>query len=477
MTMSNIRVRWAPSNTGPDVHVGNVRTILFNYLFAKKNGGTTVFRVEDSDLARSKPEYADAIAATLDWLGLRADEGYKIGGDFGPYLQTEKLARYKQVAEEWIERGLAYRCYCTPDGLTALRNQLPENRRQTFRYPGICRDRKLENKGQDYVIRMVSPTDGKVEWDDVVFGKMVVPNKENYDWVIMRANGIPLYNFGCAVDDYDQKITHVIRGRDHTVNTPQQCIMHTYLSSHPITYCHLPMMLGGDGSKLSKRHASVSITDYRNAGYTKNAILNYLVRFGWGSGDKELFTMEELIEEFSLENCGKNDGKFDPKKFNAILFEHLKSPQLTPSPAYADHLSPFIAAKELVACPRRLESLIPLVRPRSRTLLEAAHELEPVLRDDVSIDPAAAEKILTPLAKENLTAYLSFLRALQVWDEDTLRTRTGEWLERRGLTIKDIGQPTRLALYGRTQSPELFQVMAALGKEKTLSRIEAAIVS
>lgn len=249
---NNIRVRWAPSNTGPDIHAGNLRTILFNYLFAKQKGGCTIFRVEDSDIARSKPEYADAIANTLDWIGLRADEGYKIGGDYGPYLQTEKLARYKQVADEWIERGLAYRCYCTPDELNALRNQLPENMRHTFRYPSICRDRKDWPANKDYVIRMVAPTEGVVEWDDVVFKKMIVPNKENYDWVIMRSNSIPLYNFGCAIDDYDQKITHIIRGKDHISNTPQQKIMHQYLGTQELVFCHLPMLLGSDGLKVKQ---------------------------------------------------------------------------------------------------------------------------------------------------------------------------------------------------------------------------------
>lgn len=468
---NNIRVRWAPSNTGADVHVGNVRTILFNYLFAKQNGGTTVFRIEDSDIVRSKPEYADAIAATLDWLGLRADEGYKIGGDFGPYLQTEKLARYKQVVDEWIERGLAYRCYCTQDELTALRNQLPENMRQSFRYPNICRDRKDQPNGKDYVVRMIAPTDGVIEWNDIVFGQMRVPNVENYDWVIMRSNGIPLYNFGCAIDDYDQKITHVIRGRDHIVNTPQQIIMHQYLGSPELKLCHLPMMLGQDGTKLSKRHASVSITDYRKAGFSKNAILNYLVRFGFGYKDQELFSMDDLLSKFSLESCGKNDGKFDPKKFQMINFEHLKSPTLTTDAVYADHLSPFLKAAGHDLCPRRLESLVPLTRTRSRNFQEAAHELLPVLQTDITIDPEAKAKLLTPETLPKLAAYHGFLQTLQVWDEATLRSRTMEWLERRGWTIRDIGQPCRLALYGRTQSPELFQVMAAMGKDTVLKRI------
>lgn len=294
-----IRTRIAPSNTGSDIHAGNVRTALFNYLFAKQMKGVFVFRVEDSDLVRSKIEYADNIANTLNWLGLKADEGYKIGGDFGPYLQTQKIERYKQVADTLIERGFAYRCYCTPDYLNTLRNTLPENRRATFRYPGICRDRKLWPHNQDYVVRLKAPLEGSVSWNDIVFAHIEIPNKENYDWVLMRSNGIPLYNFGCVVDDYDQKITHIIRGRDHIGNTNCQIILHQMLGSHEIKYCHLPMMLGPDGGKMAKRHGASTISAFREMGYTPGAILNYLLRFGFGSGDQEIFTMEEMIEKFS----------------------------------------------------------------------------------------------------------------------------------------------------------------------------------
>src|SRR5258708_7997938 len=313
-----IRVRSGASKSGAEIQVGNWRTILFNHLLGRKNGGTTIFRIEDSDIARCKPEYADNIASTLDWLGLRADEGYKIGGDRGPYCQTQKLDRYKQVADELIERGFAYRCYCTQDELNNLRNALPENTSHTFRYPGICRDRKDWPNNKDYVVRLKASTEGFVEWNDLVFQKMVVPNKENFDWVLMRSNGIPLYNFGCAVDDHDQAITHVCRGRDHIINMGPQIILHELLNSQHIEYCHLPMMLGADKTKLSKRHGSVSITEYRNAGYSPGGILNYLCRFGWGYKNQEIFSMEDLIDKFSFDGCGRNDCCFDVKKFAAI---------------------------------------------------------------------------------------------------------------------------------------------------------------
>lgn len=467
-----IRVRWAPSNTGSDIHVGNLRTILYNYLFAKKVGGKTIFRIEDSDLVRSKEEYADNISNTLNWLGLTADEGYKIGGDYGPYQQSKKFYRYKQVANELIEKGFAYRCYCTNDELNALRASLPEKQQHTFRYPGICRDRKDWPKNKDYVVRLKAPTEGFVEWNDIVFNKIVVPNKENFDWVLIRSNGSPLYNFGCCVCDYDQKITHVIRGKDHIVNTNCQKIIHSMLGSQEIKYCHLPMMLGQDKTKLSKRHASVSVSDYKNAGYSVNGILNYIVRFGWGYGNQELFSMDELIEKFSLEDCGKNDGCFDPKKFAAIQYEHLKSQTLTPDRQYAQGIMPFLHnAGHTDLSIDQVEKLIPMTRSRSKTFVEAANELDPILRKDIFVNTDAAKNILTPTAKDNLLSYYKFLQSIDDWRENQLREATTLWLIKSNMVMKDVGQPTRVALTARTNSPDLFQVMEALGKTTTLTRI------
>jgi glutamyl-tRNA synthetase len=471
--MSNIRVRWAPSNTGPDVHIGNVRTILFNYLFAKKNKGTTIFRIEDSDMARSKPEFADAISESLNWLGLRADEGYKIGGDYGPYLQTEKIERYKQVANELIEKGLAYRCYCTSEELNALRNELPEKMRERFKYPNICRDRKDWPKDKDYVIRVKAPTEGSVSWDDIVFKKMIVPNKENYDWVIMRSNGIPLYNFGCCVDDLDQKITHVIRGRDHTVNTNIQILLHQMIGTHDITYCHLPMMLGQDGAKLSKRHAAVSINDYRLAGYSPGGILNYLVRFGFGFGNQEIFSMEELVDKFSLEACGRNDGKFDPKKFSAIQFEHLRSIQLTSDNEYAKHLLPFIKGHGYNPSIDDVAKIVPLVREKTRNFVEAANLISFYFNDTVKMEEAAATTLLTNDNKEKISMLSDVLRTCE-WEESVIKTTTQSWLAEKNITLKDIGQAIRLSITGKVISPELFQTMHILGKDKVVERLKYA---
>ena len=468
--MKQVRVRIAPSPTGSDLHIGNVRTALFNYLFAKQNGGKFIFRIEDSDLARSKDEYSDSIAETLNWLGLLPDEGYKVGGEFGPYMQTRKLARYKEIIDQFIEKGLAYRCYCSQEELTEQRNLLPEKERRTFRYPGTCRDKKNQPEDKDYVVRLRAPTEGSIEWNDMVFGKMVVPNKENYDWVIMRSNGIPLYNLGCAIDDYDQKITHIIRGRDHTINTNIQIIMHQLLGSQEIKYCHLPMMLGQDGAKLSKRHASVSISEYREAGYTPAAILNYLSRFGWGSGNQEIFSMEDLLAKFSLEACGKNDGKFDSKKFAAIQFEHLKNPLLTPDDEYVERLIPFLQKKGLLDIdPAKIRAALPLIRPRAHTLVEAADEIVPFVSSDEI--PLQDYKNVPEKVKQTVQTLLSEFDADHSWSETHLRDLTKNWLAKNELGLKDLGGFMRLSLTGRSHSPELFQVMVALGRQQSLKRL------
>lgn len=474
MTTSNVRVRIAPSNTGPDVHVGNVRTALYNYLFAKKCKGTFVFRIENSDLARSKDEYADAIAATFDWLGLRADEGYRIGGDFGPYMQTQKLERYKSAADELVEKGLAYRCYCTPDELDALRNALPEKQRITFRYPGICRDRKDYPANKDYVIRLKAPTEGSVEWDDLVFGKIVVPNKENFDWVLIRSNGIPLYNWGCCIDDLDQKITHIIRGRDHIINTNIQILIHNVLGSHDIKYGHLPLMLGQDGSKLSKRHCSVATSQYKNAGYSPGAILNYLSKFGFGIGDAEVFNLDFLTEHFKLENCKRSDGKFDPIKFATINYSHLKSEQLTSDDDYIKYLQPFLQAQNVKLTDAQLLPYVPVIRTRAKTFVEATDLIMPMLTE-VQPSPELVAKTYTQQNTAYLEALRILLRNLDNWSEETLRTSVQGWLAEQQLTLREIGAPLRIALLGTPNSPEIFQVLNAMGKTTTINRLNRTI--
>lgn len=469
--MSDVRVRIAPSNTGSDVHIGNVRTALFNYLFAKQNKGSFIFRIENSDLARSKDEYADAIAESLNWLGLTPDEGYKCARqDHGPYMQTHKLDRYKQVAEQLIESGYAYRCYCTAEELAAQK-VANADAKGFSKYPGTCRDRKDQPKDRDYVIRFKAPTEGTIVFEDKVFGRMEVPNKENYDFVIMRSNGIPLYNFGCVVDDIDQKITHVIRGRDHLINCVPQILLYGALGATVPVMAHLPMMLNKNGQKLSKRDGAVTIREYRNAGYSPNAILNYLAKFGWGHKDQEIFTLEDLVQKFSLEACGRNDGKFDPIKFASINYTHLKTEQLTPTSTYAKYLKPVLATKNIEVGDEQLGTFINVVRSRSKTFVEAADSLEPLLRNELTPSAELIQKTFNEKNTAYLEAIKDVLQAVDVWSEEALRTNVQLWLEKEALSLKDIGGVLRVALVGQPNSPELFQVMGAMGRDKALGRL------
>jgi glutamyl-tRNA synthetase len=470
--MSDVRVRIAPSNTGSDVHIGNVRTALFNYLFAKQHKGTFVFRIENSDTVRSKDEYADAIAESLNWLGLTPDEGYKCANQqHGPYMQTDKLERYKQVADQLIASGHAYRCYCTAEELAA--QKLANKDAKGFsKYKGVCRDRKDQPSDRDYVVRFKAPTDGEVVLDDKVFGKIVMPNKENYDFVIMRSNGIPLYNFGCVVDDIDQKITHVIRGRDHLVNCVPQILLYQALGAPLPVFAHLPMMLNQKGEKLSKRDGAVTIREYKNAGYSPNAILNYLAKFGWGMKNKEIFTLDELIENFSLEACGRGDGKFDPVKFASINASHLKDEKLTSDDDYTNYLKPIVDAKAIGDFSQEaLKPFVSVVRTRAKTFIEACDLAEPMLRSEVQTPPELMQKTFTTKNASYLQSINDVLATLADWNKDSVRASIQNWLQGENLALKDVGGALRIALLGTPNSPEIFDVMGILGKDKSLSRL------
>src|SRR5271166_521217 len=281
-----VRVRFAPSPTGY-LHVGGVRTALFNWLWAKKNNSAFVLRIEDTDLERSTPESKAIILESLKWLGIDWQEGPEVGGKYGPYQQPERLDLYKHYADKLIAEGKAYKCYCTEEDLKEARTAMTAKRDAGdkgafFKYPGTCRDRKDAPKDAQYVVRFKAPTEGAVEYTDLVFGRMVVPNKENQDFVLLRSDGVPLYNFGAVIDDFTMGITTVGRGRDHMINTPPQILLYQALGVQHPHFAHLPMMLSATGEKLSKRHNAVSTTEYRDAGYAPGAVLNYLAKFGWG---------------------------------------------------------------------------------------------------------------------------------------------------------------------------------------------------
>lgn len=474
MSASKPRVRFAPSPTGY-LHIGGVRTCLFNWLWARKTGGTFVLRIEDTDQERSTAESRQVILDSLKWLGIDWDEGPEVGGGHGPYTQMERLPLYKEWADRLVSEGKAYRCYATKEELDAAREELKKkDPKANFRYPGWWRDRTDWPEGKPYVIRIKAPKDGAITYVDKVFGEVTTPNSAQQDFVLLRSDGVPLYNFGCVVDDISMGITLVARGRDHMVNTPPQILLYEAFDKTPPDFAHLPMMLAQSGEKLSKRHGAVSVTEYRDQGYSPDAVLNYLVRFGWSHGDQEVFSKKELIEAFNWEACGRGDGKFDTKKFLAIEHEHLKSDRLMPDDAYADRVLPFLEKRGLTGLDRaKVKAAIHTVRERSRTFVEAADGLDFFFRAEPEMDEKATAKFLVAAHVANLQGFTEALRAVEPWTEQALETRVTAWLAEKNLQIKDVAQPARVALTGRTASPGLFQVLAVLGRDASLKRLDA----
>jgi glutamyl-tRNA synthetase len=465
------RLRFAPSPTGY-LHIGGVRTALFNWLWARKTHGAFILRIEDTDQDRSTPASRQIILDTLTWLGLDWDEGPEKGGPVGPYTQMERLPLYKEWSERLIGAGHAFRCYCTKEELDAQREALKKaDPKASFRYPGTCRDRK-EEPGKRFVVRFKTPADGVVTYTDKVFGEITTPNAAQQDFVLLRSDGVPLYNFGAVVDDITMGVTLVARGRDHMVNTPPQILLYEAFGARVPEFAHLPMMLAPSGEKLSKRHGAVSATEYRHQGYAPAAVLNYLVRFGWASGDQEVFSLDDLVAKFDWAGCGRGDGKFDAKKFLAINYEHLKSPVLMPDAAYARSVAPFLAERGIHRFDEEvLLRALPAIRDRAHTFVEAADLLDYLLRDEPVMDEKAAAKAFVGPAAQHLRRMIDVLAAWPSWDEASLDLGLKEWVAREGIAFKDIAQPARVALTGRSASPSLHQVLAVLGKDASIARL------
>jgi glutamyl-tRNA synthetase len=447
---------------------------LFNWLWARKTGGTFVLRIEDTDQERSTPESRQIIFDSLRWLGIDWDEGPEKGGDHGPYTQMERLGLYKEWADKLIAEGKAFRCYCTKEELQAQREALKaKDPKAEFKYPGTCRTRS-DQPDLPYVVRFKVPKDGAITYRDMVFGEVKTPNAAQQDFVLLRSDGIPLYNFGCVVDDITMNIGIVARGRDHMVNTPPQIMLYEAFGAKVPAFAHLPMMLNQKGAKLSKRDGAVGVFEYRDAGYAPEAVLNYLVRFGWSHGDQEVFSKTELVEAFNWEACGRGDGRFDPKKFLAINQEHLKAPRLMPEADYVSRTLPFIQARGLAApSAERLAGLVPMIRDRATTFVDAAERLDFVFRAELQMDEAAQKKILVPAAAPVLEGLAAALDAVSDWAEAPLEAAADAFVAAQGLAMKDVAQPARVALTGKSASPGPYQVMVALGRDLTLSRVRA----
>lgn len=475
----NVRVRFAPSPTGY-LHIGGARTALFNWLWARKNQGTFVLRIEDTDQDRSTEDSVRVIFEAMEWLGLDWDEGPVVGGPHGPYFQMRRLEIYQDFAERLIKAGGAYRCYCTKEELDAQRAKLPEKKRDRWVYPGTCRDR-TDEPDLPWVLRQRVHGEGEVLLDDLVYGAIRTPISALQDQVLMRANGVPLYNFGAAVDDITMGINLVARGSDHIVNTPSQILIYRDLDAPLPRFAHLPMMLTPDGKKMSKRLGEqqgidVPVEKYREKGWLPDALLNYIARFGWSQGDQEIFTRAELIEKFDWAQVGSGDGRFDKKKSAWVSGEHLRA---LSDAALAAGVVPFLAARGLTVAPddAKLLAAVKTVRPRSTTWVDMAEALDFYFRDEITLDPAAAQKFLNEGSRAQLAAIADVLDPLDDYSEAGITAALDAWLSAQGLEIKHVAQPARVALTGRAASPGIYEVLAVLGRERAVARLRAASVA
>ncbi|HTJ84816.1 MAG TPA: glutamate--tRNA ligase [Polyangiaceae bacterium] len=470
---SRVRVRFAPSPTGY-LHIGGVRTALFNWLWARKNGGTFILRIEDTDQERSTPENERIILDSMKWLGLDWNEGPDVGGPHGPYRQMERLPIYAEFVEKLVASKAAYRCYCTKEELDLQREALKQkDPKAQFRYPGTCRDR-TDRPDLPFVIRFRAPSSGAVTYRDKVFGEVTTPNDTLQDAVLVRKDGVPLYNLGAVVDDITMGITLVARGRDHMINTPPQILLYEALGARVPEFAHLPMMLNQKGEKLSKRDGAVSVTEYRDMGVPPAGLLNYLVRFGWSYGDEEIFSLADLTQKFDWSRCGKGDGKFDQKKLEAVVFEHLKRPELTSDEAWIAQAAPFLKARGLEASEGAVRAALPLFRERATTFKHAAELMDYLFRDPPELDEKARQKMLTPEKAPVLAEVAKLLEDAPDFTPPALDAAFQAFLVEKGLAMKDVAQPVRVALTGRTASPGLFEVAALLGRDRSVARLRQA---
>ena len=460
--MEQIITRFPPSPTGY-LHVGGARTAIFNWLYARHMKGKFVLRIEDTDAERSTQASVDAIFEALDWLGIDWDEG--------PYFQTRRFEIYREYVQKLIDSGHAYYCTCTPEQIDAMRQKAMATGAKP-RYDGTCREKGLDASAKA-VVRFKAPRTGKTVVEDVIKGDIEFQNDELDDFVICRSDGTPTYNFVVVVDDITMNINTIIRGDDHVMNTPKQIQLYKALGSPLPTFGHVPMVLGNDRARLSKRHGAMSVTAYRDKGFLPEALINYLVRLGWSHGDQEFFTRDELIEVFDLRNIGRSAGVFDLDKLMALNAEHIMaaSPQDLVAP-----LTPFLEKAGIaVEAGDYILQVIETLQPRSKTLVEMAEAALFYYLSDILFDEKAAQKFLKPAALEPLKILADKLKALENYAHSDLEDVFKAVMDQTGLKLGKIAQPVRVALTGRTASPGIFEIIAILGKERVIPRLRKAI--
>jgi len=461
--MESIVTRFPPSPTGY-LHVGGARTALFNWLYARNKNGKFVLRIEDTDTVRSTKESVDAIFEAMEWLELDWDEG--------PYFQSQRFDIYREHLDQLLASGDAYYCTCTPEEVEAMRKKAMAEGGKP-KYDGRCRERGLP-KSDNAVIRFKSPLTGTTTVEDVIKGNVVFQNSEQDDFVICRSDGTPTYNFVVVVDDITMGINTVIRGDDHVMNTPKQILLYKALKAPLPVFGHVPMVLGKDKTRLSKRHGAMSVTAYRDMGYLPDAFINYLVRLGWSHGDQEFFNRDELVGKFNLENIGKSAGVFDPDKLTALNADHIRAASVE---QLAPRLLPFLEAKGYDAADDGyLARIIGTLHTRSKTLVEMADGAHFYYREDVRpYDEKAAKKFLKPETAGVLTRLAELLAALPDLAEKTQEAAFKTVMEETGLGFGKIAQPVRLALTGTTVSPGIFEVIEVLGIDRVMARLKRAV--
>jgi glutamyl-tRNA synthetase len=462
-----VRVRFAPSPTG-FLHIGGARTALFNWLFARHNEGTFILRIEDTDRSRSTDEYIEAILSGMKWLGLDCDEG--------PFRQTERFDVYRDYVDKLVKQGKAYFCYCAPEELERRRQEAMAQGRPP-KYDRRCLNLKEPVAGVSPTVRFIMPQEGHTVVDDMIKGKVLFENSQLDDLIILRSDGTPTYNLTVVVDDVDMRITHVIRGDDHLNNTPKQLHIYEALGYEVPRFAHLPMILGSDKARLSKRHGATSVLAYRDMGYLRDALMNYLVRLGWSYGDQEIFTRQELIDYFSFENVGKAAAVFNPEKLLWLNGQYIIN---TPPETLAELVIPFLAAEGAVSADQKVDMewlarAVLTLRERAKTLAELAGSLRYYISEYVEYDEKAKAKFLNAKSLELLRELRESLSSLEVFSVEGLEKAFKAIVEKNGIKLGGLAQPARVAVTGRTESPGIFEVIEIVGKEKTIKRLEKAI--
>lgn len=459
-----IKTRFAPSPTGY-LHVGGARTALYSWLFARNHGGEFVLRIEDTDLERSTPEAIEAIMDGMNWLSLEWDEG--------PYYQTKRFDRYNAVIDQMLEEGTAYKCYCSKERLEALREEQMAKGEKP-RYDGRCRH-SHEHHADDEpcVVRFANPQEGSVVFDDQIRGPIEFSNQELDDLIIRRTDGSPTYNFCVVVDDWDMEITHVIRGEDHINNTPRQINLLKALKAPVPVYAHVSMINGDDGKKLSKRHGAVSVMQYRDDGYLPEALLNYLVRLGWSHGDQEIFTREEMIKYFTLNAVSKSASAFNTDKLLWLNHHYINA---LPPEYVATHLQWHIEQENIdTRNGPQLADLVKLLGERCKTLKEMAQSCRYFYEDFAEFDADAAKKHLRPVARQPLEVVRDKLAAITDWTAENVHHAIQATADELEVGMGKVGMPLRVAVTGAGRSPALDVTVHAIGKTRSIERINKAL--